>query len=450
MIAAGAMARTVIVSNRVNLPGERASRAGGLAVALRGAVRRHGGIWFGWSGDIAEDTDHPHVVASGKVAYVTVDLNCADYEAYYLGYANATLWPLLHYRPGLMEYRRCAFDGYRRVNARLARLLRPLLRPDDLIWVHDYHFIPFAASLREHGVTNRIGFFLHTPFPSADVLSILPHHEILLRALCAYDLVGFQTRESLDAFLGCIRSLAGGRQFGGGAFSAFGMESRAAVFPIGVDADSFAADAVHAARSNEASRLRDSLAGRSLIIGIDRLDYSEGILQRLEAIETLLVEHPEHRRAFSYLQITPQSRAEVAQYGALSRELEAAAGRVNGKFAEFDWSPVRYVAKSFSQQVLTAFYRIARVALVTPFRDGMNLVAKEFVAAQDPQDPGVLVLSRFAGAAQELTAALLVNPIDIAATRSRTGATYSSRRSAQAAAASDCPDVQFLGERRTE
>lgn len=407
------MVRTVVVSNRVNLPGERASRAGGLAVALRRAVRRHGGVWFGWSGNIADDSEHPQVVTSGKVTYVTVDLNRADYDSYYLGYANATLWPLLHYRPGLMEYRRHAFDGYCRVNARLAQLLRRFLRPDDLIWVHDYHFIPFAASLREHGIANRIGFFLHTPFPSTEVLSILPHHQTLLRALCAYDLIGFQTKESLDAFLGAIKDLAGGRPSGGGAFSAFGMTSRAGVFPIGIDADAFAQDAADAARSIEASRLRGSLAGRSLIIGVDRLDYSKGILQRLDAVETLLTEHPEHRRTFSYLQITPQSRAEVTQYGALSRELEAAAGRVNGKFAEFDWSPVRYVAKSFSRQVLAAFYRIARVALVTPFRDGMNLVAKEFVAAQDPEDPGVLLLSRFAGAAQELTAALLVNPIDI-------------------------------------
>ena len=407
------MARTVIVSNRVNLPGERGSRAGGLAVAMRGAVRRHGGVWFGWSGNITDTVERTHVVASGKVTYVTVDLTRADYEQYYLGYANGTLWPLLHYRLGLVEYKRHAFEGYLRVNARMAQLLCPLLRPDDLIWVHDYHLIPFAASLRERGIANRIGFFLHTPFPSAEVLSALPRHDTVMQALCAYDLVGFQTRDSMDAFLGCIRTAVGGQHLGGGAFAACGMRSRAAVFPIGIDTEGFARDAAHAATSTEACRLKDSLAGRSLIIGVDRLDYSKGIPQRLEAIDTLLTDHPEHRRSFSYLQITPHSRAEVAQYRALRRELEAAAGRVNGKFAEFDWSPIRYVNKSFSQQTLAAFYRIARVGVVTPLRDGMNLVAKEFVAAQDPLDPGVLVLSRFAGAAQELKAALLVNPIDI-------------------------------------
>jgi trehalose 6-phosphate synthase len=401
------------VSNRVNLPGERGARAGGLAVAMRGAVRRHGGVWFGWSGNVADTVERTHTVASGKVTYVTVDLDRADYEQYYLGYANGTLWPLLHYRLGLIEYKRDAFEGYLRVNARMARLLRPLLRPDDLIWVHDYHLIPFAASLREAGVANRIGFFLHTPFPSADVLSALPGSDVLMRALCAYDLVGFQTADSMDAFLGCVRTIAGGQLFGGGAFAAFGRRSRAAVFPIGIDVKTFAADAVSAATSTEARRLRDSLAGRSLIIGVDRLDYSKGIPQRLAAIDALLTDHPQHRRGFSYLQITPHSRAEVTQYGNLRRELEATAGRVNGKFAEFDWSPIRYINKSFSQQTLAGFYRIARVGFVTPLRDGMNLVAKEFVAAQDPLDPGVLVLSRFAGAARELTAALLVNPIDI-------------------------------------
>lgn len=407
------MTRTVVVSNRVSLPGERGARAGGLAVALRAAVQRQGGVWFGWSGNIADAVERTDIVATAKVSYVTVDLTPQEYEQYYLGYANGTLWPLLHYRLGLMEYRRGALDCYRSVNARMARLLAPLLRPQDLIWVHDFHLIPFALSLRECGVPNHIGFFLHTPFPSAEVLAALPHHEILLEALCAYDLVGFQTRDSFDAFLGCIRVLAGGAHLGGGIFGAFGRRSHAGVFPIGIDADAFAAEAAHAAASAEALRLRDSLAGRSLIIGVDRLDYSKGLLQRLEAIDVLLTDHPEHRRRFSYLQISPHSRAEVAQYRALRRELEAMAGRVNGKFAEFDWSPVRYVNKSFSRHALSAFFRIARVGLVTPVRDGMNLVAKEFVAAQDPLDPGALVLSRFAGAAQELTQALLINPIDI-------------------------------------
>jgi len=406
------LARTVIVSNRVQVPGERGLRAGGLAVALRDAVRRGGGLWFGWSGAVADDETEPHILTSGGVAYVTADLPQTDYEQYYLAYANGTLWPLLHYRLGLVQYRREAFEAYLRVNARMAEQLRPLLRPDDLIWVHDYHLIPLGVRLRELGVANRIGFFLHTPFPSVDVLSALPHYERLIAAFGAYDLVGFQTEASTDAFLGCIAAIPGGERLGSVAFTIHGRRSCAAAFPIGIDAEGFAKLAAHAENSVETRRLKESLAGRRLIIGVDRLDYSKGIPQRFEAIEDLLTAHPEHRRGFNYLQIAPHSRAELSQYRTFRRELEALAGRVNGRFAEFDWSPIRYLNKSFSQQSLAGFYRSARVGLVTPLRDGMNLVAKEFAAAQSPLDPGVLILSRFAGAANELDAALLINPID--------------------------------------
>ena len=406
------MARTVIVSNRVHLPGERGARAGGLAMAMREAVKRTGGLWFGWSGAITEGALEARLVAAGKVTYATVDLARQDYEQYYLGYANGTLWPLLHYRLGLMAYRHEDYQGYLRVNMRMARQLQPFLQPDDLVWVHDYHLIPLGAALRALGVANRIGFFLHTPFPSIDVLSALPHHERMIEAVAAYDLVGFQTEAATDAFLGCVRACPGGEMLGRAAFALDGRRSRVSTFPIGMDAEDFARLAGQAAHSAEARRLKESLSGRNLIIGVDRLDYSKGIPQRFEAIEGLLTAYPEQRRRFNYLQITPYSRADLTQYRAFRRELEGLAGRVNGKFAEFDWSPIRYVNRSFSQQTLAGFYRAARVGLVTPLRDGMNLVAKEFVAAQDPLDPGVLVLSRFAGAAKELDAALLVNPID--------------------------------------
>ena len=406
------MARTVIVSNRVHLPGERGARAGGLAMAMREAVKRTGVLWFGWSGAITEGALEARLVAAGKVTYATVDLARQDYEQYYLGYANGTLWPLLHYRLGLMAYRHEDYQGYLRVNMRMARQLQPFLQPDDLVWVHDYHLIPLGAALRALGVANRIGFFLHTPFPSIDVLSALPHHERMIEAVAAYDLVGFQTEAATDAFLGCVRACPGGEMLGRAAFALDGRRSRVSTFPIGMDAEDFARLAGQAAHSAEARRLKESLSGRNLIIGVDRLDYSKGIPQRFEAIEGLLTAYPEQRRRFNYLQITPYSRADLTQYRAFRRELEGLAGRANGKFAEFDWSPIRYVNRSFSQQTLAGFYRAARVGLVTPLRDGMNLVAKEFVAAQDPLDPGVLVLSRFAGAAKELDAALLVNPID--------------------------------------
>ena len=407
------MARLVIVSNRLTLPGDGQTRAGGLAVAMRDALREHGGLWFGWSGETAETPgDTPQITTRGKITYAATDLSAAEYRLYYLGYANATLWPLFHFRLGLMEYRRDAARAYLDVSRRFAKLLAPLIEPDDLVWVHDYHLIPLGQELRKLGIANRIGFFLHTPFPPPEVLIALPRCEALLEAMCAYDLVGFQTADCVRAFSSGIKEMGRGIEIGG-EFMAFGRRSRAAAFPISIDADGFADLAQRASTSNDAHRLDESLSGRALILGVDRLDYSKGIPHRFEAIDALLTDWPEHRRRFSYLQITPYSRAEVAQYRTLRRQIEEAAGRINGKFAEFDWTPIRYVNHSFSRQTLAGFHRHARIGLVTPLRDGMNLVAKEFVASQDPEDPGVLVLSRFAGAAKELTDALLVNPIDV-------------------------------------
>jgi trehalose 6-phosphate synthase len=408
------LARLVVVSNRLTLPEDGQNRAGGLAVAMREALRGRGGLWFGWSGNITEtEVGAPSVTTRGKVTYVATDLSTAEHKLYYLGHANATLWPLFHFRLGLMEYRRDAARMYLEVNRRFAKVLAPLLAPDDLVWVHDYHLIPLGQELRRLGVRNRIGFFLHTPFPPAEVLIALPRSEGLIEALCAYDLSGFQTEDCVRAFLSGVRELGRGMDFGNGDFSAFGRRSRAAAFPIGIDTEGFAELARRASASAETRRLDESLAGRQLILGVDRLDYSKGIPHRFDAFDALLTDWPEHRRQFNYLQITPYSRAEVAQYRALRRQIEEAAGRVNGKFAEFDWSPIRYVNRSFSRQTLAGFHGRARIGLVTPLRDGMNLVAKEFVAAQNPENPGVLVLSRFAGAAKELTAALLVNPIDV-------------------------------------
>ncbi len=408
------MARLVIASNRLILPSATDARAGGLGVAMREALRERGGIWFGWSGEIVEKpADTPRLSTRGRVTYAAIDLSPEEHRLYYLGHANGTLWPLFHFRLGLMEYRRDAARVYAEVNRRLAKVLASLIQPEDLVWVHDYHLIPLCQELRKLGVANRVGFFLHTPFPPAEVLIALPRNESLVESLCAYDLVGFQTEDGVRAFLGCVTELARGVDLGGGEISAFGRRSRVAAFPVGIDTEGFAALAQHASESPETRRLEESLAGRMLIFGVDRLDYSKGIPQRFEAIDALLSDWPEHLLKFSYLQITPYSRGEVAQYRALRRQIEQLAGQINGRYAEFDWTPIRYVNRSFSRQTLAGFHRRARIGFVTPLRDGMNLVAKEFVAAQDPEDPGVLVLSRFAGAAHELATALLVNPIDV-------------------------------------
>jgi trehalose 6-phosphate synthase len=406
--------RLVIVSNRVSLPSGSQARAGGLAVAMREALQANGGLWFGWSGEVVDTLPAAlRTVTRGNITYALTDLSTAEHDLYYAGYSNAALWPLLHFRLGLIEYHRNAARAYFEVNRRFAAMLAPMIAPDDLIWVQDYHLIPLGAALRAHGIANRIGFFLHTPFPPPDVVMALPRHESLIEAMCSYDLLGFQTDENRRAFLRCVTEIGGGKEQGADGFAAFGRTGRAATFPIGIDTDGFAELARRSAGSAETQRLEQSLGQRQLILGIDRLDYSKGIPQRFEAIEGLLTDWPEHRGQFTYLQITPYSRGEVSQYRTLRRQIEALAGRINGRFAEFDWSPIRYVNRSFTRASLAGFNRRARIGLVTPLRDGMNLVAKEFVAAQNPEDPGVLILSRFAGAANELDAALLVNPIDV-------------------------------------
>jgi trehalose 6-phosphate synthase len=410
----GRLSRLVIVSNRMLLPREHLTLAGGLAIALRETLQRQGGLWFGWSGRTVENpSETPEIYTAGKAIYATVDLSTADHEAYYLGYANSTLWPLFHYRLGLIDFRRAHFEGYLRVNAAFAKALKPLLRPDDVVWVHDYHFMTLAAELRRLGVENRIGFFLHIPFPPAEVFSALPAHRRIVRDLCAYDLIGFQTEHDLRAFSTYLANESGSTVGTDGCFEAFGHRSCAGAFPIGIDTESFANMARRAAAGPESERLQQSLSGRTLVVGVDRRDYSKGLPQKLEAFYDLLQRWPEHRSRVTFMQVAPVSRGEVAQYQALRCEIEAAAGRLNGKFAEFDWVPFRYLNRSFTRATLAGFYRASKIGFVTPLRDGMNLVAKEYVAAQDPDDPGVLILSRFAGAADELRSALVVNPFDV-------------------------------------
>jgi trehalose 6-phosphate synthase len=406
------MSRLIVVSNRVSVPSQ-SSAAGGLAVAIRDLLAECGGLWFGWSGKIARRSSNAaNVLVRRGVTYATVNLSPTDHHAYYNSYSNSTLWPLLHYRLGLVAFDRAAFQGYLKVNRNMAAMLRPFLDPSDIIWVHDYHLIPLGAALRELGISNRIGFFLHTPFPTAEVFSSLPQQEVLLQALAAYDLIGLQTPNDARALTACMEQLAISRHAAPGQFSANGRTSHILPFPIGIDTGRFAKWADDAAHSADTGRLRDSLAGRALIIGADRLDYSKALPNRFTAVEKLLTEWPEMRGKFTYVQITPPSRSDVSEYQSLRHELESAAGRVNGKFGDCDWTPIRYVNKSAPRTKLAGYYRLARVGLVTPFRDGMNLVAKEFVAAQDPKDPGALVLSKFAGAAYELRSALLVNPYD--------------------------------------
>jgi trehalose 6-phosphate synthase len=406
------MNRLIVVSNRVNPPtGEGDESVGGLAMALAAALREYSGLWFGWSGRTTpEFTGQLSVEKVGGVTAAVVDLEETDLDEYYNGYANKTLWPLFHYRTDIAAYDRAYGQGYERVNRRFAETLRPLIEPGDLIWIHDYHLIPMARELRRLGVKNRIGFFLHVPWPAHQVFINLPRHRQLVEAMFDYDLLGFQTAEHRQAFEEYVLTEAGGEQTPAGALKAFGRTVATGAFPIGIDAQDFA----QLLRNARARRMRDLMTActvfRRLVVGVDRLDYSKGLEERFLGFERFLTENPDMRREVLMLQIAPVSRESVEAYQQIRERLDALSGRINGAFADVDWAPVRYVNKNYRRDELAGIYGAARVGLVTPLRDGMNLVAKEFVAAQNPDDPGVLILSRFAGAARQLKDALLVNP----------------------------------------
>ena len=406
------MARLIVVSNRVAVP-SRDSQAGGLAVAVRSLLKRHGGLWFGWSGTVSADGDvTTKTFQQGDVSYVVTDLVEADYQEYYNGFANRMLWPILHYRLDLAEFSRRDLSGYRRVNAHFANELNDLLQPDDIIWVHDYHLLPLAKMLRDRGHRNRIGYFLHVPFPPPEILTALPHHEWLIPQLTAYDLVGLQTENDATNLARYLENECRLQKRGDFIYQTAERMVRVGVFPIGIETNEFCRLARRSVRSPLVQGVMDSLAGRALMIGVDRLDYSKGLAQRMDAFERFLAVYPDWRGKVTYLQITPNSRSEIQEYADMERTIGEAAGRINGAYGEAAWTPIRYVNRAYSRSALAGLYRSARVGLVTPLRDGMNLVAKEYIAAQDPADPGVLVLSRFAGAAAECTEALLVNPYD--------------------------------------
>ncbi|EFH10377.1 alpha,alpha-trehalose-phosphate synthase (UDP-forming) [Teichococcus cervicalis] len=415
------MSRLVVVSNRVAPITEGEPTAGGLAAGVMDALRHNGGLWFGWSGQTLPDVVPPEslppgmppaIARSGPVTLYTTDLTQRDYNEYYRGFANGTLWPVLHDQTALARFDWAEFAGYRRVNTHFARHLADLVAPDDVIWAHDYHLLCLAGQLREMGLRNRIGLFLHTPWPSPSVLMTVPAHAELVRAMAQYDLIGFQTERDRLAFADYIRRELGGEEAAGGLLHVHGRLIRTGVYPIGVQVDALRAEAVAGAGHAQMQALHRALGERELIMSVERLDYSKGLRQRFAAYERFLANHPAWHRRVEYLQIAPPSRSDVEAYQAIRRELEGEAGRINGRFAELDWTPLRYLNRSFPRAALMPLYAAARVGLVTPLRDGMNLVAKEYVAAQDPANPGVLVLSQFAGAARELDAALLVNPHD--------------------------------------
>jgi trehalose 6-phosphate synthase len=402
--------RLICVSNRVGTV-RGAPLAGGLAVALSNALRAHQGLWFGWSGKTAAEAGPVAMDEAHGIKVATLDLPKSDFDAFYAGYSNNVLWPLFHFRIDLVRYERLQYEAYRRINALMARKVAELARPDDRIWIHDYHLIPMAEQLRALGLNNRIGFFLHIPMPPRELLTALPGNRELMGGLLFYDLVGLQTHADRQRFheyaereLDCTSTDDG--------LVAFGRRVRTGAFPVGIDVEEFESFANCPRARQETRRMRRLLDGRTQIIGVDRLDYSKGLLRRAAGYERMLEKYPRVQRSVEFLQVTPISRGEVQAYRDFRTELEALASHINGRFGTFDWTPLRYLNKALPQRTLAALYRASRIGLVTPIRDGMNLVAKEYVAAQDPEDPGVLILSNLAGAAEQMRDALLVNPYD--------------------------------------
>lgn len=408
------MSRLIVVSNRVPSLAD-GECTGGLAVAMKAALEERGGTWFGWSSQIVEEPDPLAKLTSvDGFNLATIDLSQQEFQGYYEQHANRGLWPLFHGRLDLASFDHESYALYRNVNRRFASALAASISDDDMIWVHDYHLIPLGAELRRLGVTAPLGFFLHISFPPPETLAALPWHRELLEELLAYDVVGFQTTNCLRNFNGAVeRHLAGD----GGARR--GLSSDASVnagcYPISIDTNAFAALAASPKASRWCERFKACMQERTWAVGVERLDYTKGLPERFLALEALFDRSPELQGRLSFMQVAAPSRETVVEYQDMQSELEALSGRINARLGRFDWTPIRYLNRAFNHTQLAALYRVSRIGVVTPLRDGMNLVAKEYIAAQDPEDPGVLVLSRFAGAAEEMTDALLVNPYDTTA-----------------------------------
>lgn len=409
--------KLIIVSNRVCH--DESPQSGGLATAVQDTFETVQGTWIGWSGTISADCEKQSGTV-GNIEYSVFSLTEQEYSDYYLGFSNSVIWPVCHSRPDYLDFSEKAFAVYHQVNCKFADEVLACADDDDFVWVHDYHLLLTAQALRDRGFSGAVGYFHHIPIAPPDLLRTIPHHAQLFAGLLDYDIVGLQTRNDLKNLLDYFQA-ARSRQpeiqitlAGDDCFHVHwrGRSSRFGVYPISIDTQRIEDDAPAAFAQPSVQELRQSLGARALVLGVDRLDYSKGLEHKLRAFDAYLGAGADAASPV-LLQMASRSRSELASYQQLCTALEARTSQINGRHGTPSYTPVRYVNTVCDQGLLTGFYRLARVALVTPMRDGMNLVAKEYVAAQDPDDPGVLVLSEFAGAAQELTEALLVNPFDI-------------------------------------
>jgi trehalose 6-phosphate synthase/phosphatase len=425
--------RLAIVSNRLPIVLRRDDGgewqikpgSGGLVTALGPVLRDRGGIWIGWPGAAEESIgDAPSLdrrLSKGakETGYLLRPVNLTQDEVgnYYYGFANATLWPLFH-----DLHSRCLFDprywdAYRKVNRKFARAVLKYTGEEDYVWVHDYHLILVADELKQLDSSRKTGFFLHTPFPPLDIFIKLPWRFQILEAMMQYDLLGFQTVRDRRNFVGCIRALFDGIRISGRGHASLlrstARELRVGTFPISIDFREFAEIAATTRVAADASLVHANLPNRQLILGIDRLDYTKGIPNRLRAFADALDRYPEMRNRISLIQVVVPSRQAIGEYDQLKQEIERLVGEINGRFTALGWNPVIYMYRSLDRTDLVGYYRACEIALITPLKDGMNLVAKEYCASS-VDNKGVLILSEFAGAAPQLQHdALLVNPYDI-------------------------------------
>jgi alpha,alpha-trehalose-phosphate synthase [UDP-forming] len=425
MIQAG---RIAVVSNRLpivlstNGNGEIQVKpgSGGLITALAPLLGKRYGLWIGWPGDCGELHLDGQLVAAGErlgCVLKPVLLSKDEVKHYYLGFSNEVLWPLFHDLLPRCKFKPAYWDNYQAVNRKFAQAIAENSSHHDYIWVHDYHLSLVARELRRIGLVKPVGFFLHTPFPSVDILDKLPWSIHILKALLQYDLIGFQTVRDRNNFIKCAETLVKGlRTNSVGRFSIVASrehQSRVGVFPISIDFDGFARTAAQKSVADMVEQLRQANEGQQIILGVDRLDYSKGIPLRLQAFQSALERFEDLRKRITLIQIVVPSREDIPDYQKLKAEIEGLVSQINGKFAEPGWIPIQYIFRNLERTELLAYYRSASIALITPLKDGMNLVAKEYCAT-NLEENGVLILSKFAGAASQLRrGALQVNPYDI-------------------------------------
>jgi len=414
--------RVIVVSNRLPEldPSKRRGApeipAGGLASAVFGALSgTSGNLWIGWSGRVgpAQRVTETEI---GGIRLIGVSLDRHDVDHFYNGFCNSVIWPLFHCFPGRVQVDLEQAKSYVEVQTKYAEAVRRHLRPGDALWINDYHLLLMGRTLRRGGWRGPTGFFLHIPFPPHELFSVLPGPREFLDAMLDYDVVGFHTPSYLENYVSCCRRELGAT-WNRGVLRHGDRSQRVGVYPVGIDPADFLPDrALEEAPTasprtqRRPSSLKRFSGGRKLVLGVDRLDYTKGIPERILGFTEFIRRNPEWVNRVSLVQIASPSRTRVRSYSEHKKLIDELVGRVNGELSEHDWIPVRYLYRSYARDVLANFYREADVGLVTPLRDGMNLVAKEFLASQRPENPGVLVLSRFAGAAEELEEAVMVNP----------------------------------------